>query len=88
MKTVLFLLLSTFTMLGQTPLSLNVGGGIALNFNTPLSTVSPPFKVYTNYISPNIIIAGLTGALSVFFAPFFFKRKLRNNVVFYRLLWL
>lgn len=59
MKIVLFFLLSTSTMLGQTPLSLNVGGGIALNFNTPLSTVSPPFKVYTNYISPNII-ANLT----------------------------
>ena len=59
MKTVLFFLLSTFTMLGQTPLSLNVGGGVALNFNTPLSAVSPPFKVYTNYISPNII-ANLT----------------------------
>lgn len=59
MKIVLFFLLSTITMLGQTPLSLNLGGGVALNFNTPLSTVSLPFKIYTNYISPNII-ANLT----------------------------
>lgn len=43
------------SILAQQHLSLNWGGAVAYNFNTPLQTLEQPYEAHSNYLSPNIL---------------------------------
>jgi len=55
MKKLIFLLLFSNSILAQQHLSLNWGGAVAYNFNTPLQTLEQPYEAHSNYLSPNIL---------------------------------
>lgn len=55
MKKLICLLLFSNSILAQQHLSLNWGGAVAYNFNTPLQTLEQPYEAHSNYLSPFIL---------------------------------
>ena len=54
-KFFLLLGLISSSVFGQQHLSLNWGGAVAYNFNTPLQSLEQPYEAHSNYISPNVL---------------------------------
>ena len=55
MLRILSLLLISGSVFAQQHLSLNWGGVVAYNFNTPLQSLEQPYEAHSNYISPNVL---------------------------------